>query len=734
MAEESPDYKKLFFEEKQKTRKTTLPEFLDACHVHLHSALTVQTNAIFSTKGDPSNVKKKMCPERIVEWTNFPLLQEAIWNDLQRTDFMHERHFTSLHTLKESGDNIRKRMMSSELDLNHFERQTVEDHIASIIEQMYQNSTLRKTFGIKGSVKFENHSNTLKPELEEEMENLSLDGRRRSPRLLAQSANPPESSLLPDPTATETVGARKSAHPRADQFCVYNVSSEPQDSAHNIAAFIIEYKAPHKLNLGCIYEGLDNIELKEIIHRCENEGPRDRYRRLVAAVVIQAFSYMVQAGLEYGYVCTGEAFIFLRVPEDPKTVYYFLSVPGGDVGETTGLIPDLNGANRLHQTAVGQVLAFTLRALKTPPRTQTWRANAKAQLQTWEVVYNELLDQISKDNMPSSDYRPPRQKDFLRMSPIQLRRRVASNSSLGCPMPQHEGESSGDDFGSDPDTPSRPHRQPATQLRAPSSQPAAKNSSHQGSSRGGENVQYCTQKCLRGLLEGHLLDKTCPNAGEHGKRHHRIDGPTFIQLMRQQLTESLDTDVTQTGVHGATGALFQVRLTSHGYTVAAKATSDDFVAQLSHEALIYERLRPIQGIHVPVCLGNLDLAHPYFYEGIAELTHMMFLGYGGQPIYRHINANNRASLTQQVDAAFQAIHKLGVLHRDVMPRNILWNPKSSQLTIIDFERAKMEGPRAVLGAISLNRKRKPATKVKESPDDDVFVREERRALVELRGV
>jgi hypothetical protein len=69
MAEQSPDYKKLFLEEQrrreeeqrrreeeqrrreaaeqaqdraeEKTRKTTLPEFLDACHTHLYSGLTV---------------------------------------------------------------------------------------------------------------------------------------------------------------------------------------------------------------------------------------------------------------------------------------------------------------------------------------------------------------------------------------------------------------------------------------------------------------------------------------------------------------------------------------------------------------------------------------------------------------------------------------------------------------------------------------------------------------------
>ena len=69
---------------------------------------------------------------------------------------MHERHFTSLHILKESEETICQRMMSSELDLNHFERSTVENHIALIIKQIYNSSLLRERFCLKGSVRFEN--------------------------------------------------------------------------------------------------------------------------------------------------------------------------------------------------------------------------------------------------------------------------------------------------------------------------------------------------------------------------------------------------------------------------------------------------------------------------------------------------------------------------------------------------------------------------------------------------
>ncbi len=71
-----------------------------------------------------------MRPERIFVWDDFPTRQEAIWNDLEQSTFMNQRHFTSQHTLEESGEAIRQTIISSELELNYFERQTVEDHIS----------------------------------------------------------------------------------------------------------------------------------------------------------------------------------------------------------------------------------------------------------------------------------------------------------------------------------------------------------------------------------------------------------------------------------------------------------------------------------------------------------------------------------------------------------------------------------------------------------------------------
>ncbi|KAK3363857.1 hypothetical protein B0T25DRAFT_444047, partial [Lasiosphaeria hispida] len=52
----------------------------------------------------------------------------------------------------------------------------------------------------------------------------------------------------------------------------------------------------------------------------------------------------------YGYVYTGQTFIFLHIPDDPTTIYYHVCMPNLDVEDE----------NRLHHTAVAQVIAFVV--------------------------------------------------------------------------------------------------------------------------------------------------------------------------------------------------------------------------------------------------------------------------------------------------------------------------------------------------------------------------------------
>ncbi|KAI9808834.1 MAG: hypothetical protein M1826_004058, partial [Phylliscum demangeonii] len=194
MASQLPDYKQLYLEGRQEverakeeaerakeeaerakeeaeqakraTRNTNLLEFLDGCHVCLYSSLIVQSKAL-STRGDPANATGKLRPEKIRSWEDFCQLQEMIWKDLMDSDFLLERHFSPLLVLQDLGTTFR-RTLGSEQDLHTFERCTVENQVSTVIQRLYDSPTLREKFGLKGSISFENHANTLSLEQQTE--------------------------------------------------------------------------------------------------------------------------------------------------------------------------------------------------------------------------------------------------------------------------------------------------------------------------------------------------------------------------------------------------------------------------------------------------------------------------------------------------------------------------------------------------------------------------------------
>ncbi|OAF57498.1 hypothetical protein VC83_04579 [Pseudogymnoascus destructans] len=81
---------------------------------------------------------------------------------------------------------------------------------------------------------------------------------------------------------------------------------------------------------------------------------------------------------------------------------------------------------------------------------------------------------------------------------------------------------------------------------------------------------------------------------------------------------------------------------------------------------------------------------------------MMFLSFGGLKLRSPISQ----TLADDAISGLHAIHQLGVLEGDPAARNILVHPDRPGITWIDFERAEFVHPRAVLGTLSPNRKRK----------------------------
>ncbi|KAJ5145520.1 uncharacterized protein N7515_000084 [Penicillium bovifimosum] len=615
--------------------------------------------------------------------------------------------------------------IGSDFDLYFFITRAVLIHVSDIVKKLYKDPILREAFGLKGSIQFENHVDTLCPEqefevaeqvieeeeqeIEDSLLHLDLNPRptalRRSQRLADREQSESRvTATLPPMTPLLSAISR----PDAYQFCVYNAPNEVSETSRRVAAYIQELKCPNEVTLGHIYGGLEDMDVDQVVRRKAKETKEDLLHRLIAGILTQTFDYMVRAGTKRAVFSTGEADIYLRIDEDPSTLYYHLSIPKGDVGDTTGWDSSSDSSNRLHLTAVGQALAFTLQALKLRPQSQAWRERAAISLPKWKYSVADILRTISEDDIPSSEYRPSR-PNFTQMSPIRLRQIPPEKAISSCQSSQMLASSDEDDSVS-PNTHSQSppgaeknREATTTHIRSTSGGAAGTSSSSQEKEN---NRSYCTLACL---LE-------------------------FLDLLRRQLDQTVNADCESLGIHGARGALLKVSLSSHGYTAPAKCTTAQFAKYLKHEALVYKRLLPLQGINVPLCLGIIDLAHPYSYEGICYLEHMLILGPGGQSLRRVLTPENEASMSTKTEESLSAVHRLGVLHRDAEIRNLLYNSETDNVVILDFERAEILERHPAIGFIPPMQECRRRFNLRKSKEalENAFAGEMRVALRDVR--
>ncbi|EKG09024.1 hypothetical protein MPH_14005 [Macrophomina phaseolina MS6] len=723
-------------------RRTTLTEFLEACH-QLSRAIDVVTDPKLTTQGDTTKPTGRQYPRRIIPWEDFPDQQKKIWQQLSASQSLHSNPaFPSLHQMDYVRTNLKR--ISSEDGVRKFAQDTVENVVQTLLEEVYKDEGLRKKLGLHGTVTFESHTNigpADEESVDEAMGRMSISeplfssggGRRGNGGAKGRGEGKAQRRSREVSRPAGSRPARGAQRGVADQFCIYRL-----DDGSSMPAVAIEYKAPHKLTRGEIAAGLSGeiVPDRDVIRK-DGEGFVFLSKRLLAAIVTQCFSYMVKKGLQDGYLYTGEAIVFLHIPDDPALVYYHVCIPNLDVQD--------DDEGRLHRTAVAQVFAFVLRALAAERPPSSWHDAARA-LKKWEVEYIDILktipETVRKASHDASTYKPRRWKAFPR-SPILTRSRCSpddgSRAKNGNDGSDGDDGDEGDMAGDVPPSPTprqstRSQSSAGASRRTKGTRGGTRNSSSKtkgkGKGRGGadaretesaprpriEDRPYCTHECLLGLLHGGPLDEHCPNVRSHRKKH--IKPETFLRLVRQQLARDRgrDADCKPLYIHGSRGALFKVRLSSHGYTLVAKGMEEHNAGHLQHENRMYQHVSAVQGKAVPVCVGIVDLKLPC-YSDCGVYTHMLFLSWAGRPLFKFIDQDNKAALLERAKATLGLLHGLGLLHNDAEMRNVLWDGRTGGLMWTDLERAEVRAEaraegraegraRRPLGEICPNRKRK----------------------------
>ncbi|KAJ4308780.1 hypothetical protein N0V84_011896 [Fusarium piperis] len=599
----------------EQTRPTTLDEYIAACHHLVFSKLAVETDKKLTTRGPITNPRNKWCPTHLKPWSDFLQQQRLIFGALYDTFPAQSRAFENRSFLAGLGNRISQRSIANEKTLEHFLHNSVEDPVRAIIEQLKQVEEISSAFDMGNGIIFENHPHAISDVAEE---------------VVAR-----EIPSTPPQTPHQTLDLNQL---RPDQICVYR-SNDALGTTRTMI-YVSEYKPPHKLTAPHLRLGLRAMNiLKDVVNRKTIPTSADpdalfqyHAERLTASAITQTYHYMIEGGLEYGLLTTGEAIVFLRVDwEEPETLYYHLAEPGPEVSAHP---------NHFHVcTAVGQYLAFSLMALGPPGERrihgQEERRQATLTLQVWAEDFETTLRSIPESERSASDgspgYEPINYKGVDR-SPYLLRgkrHRPGRGDQVEKETIRKDPSESSDDESAPnpPDTPSPAERR--SHGGGQGTRRSQRILARRPREGGEQDREYCTQKCLLGLVSGGFLDPVCPNVALHCRQdgcdrthactptRHPVDHAEWLRLLWKQLERSLDDGITPLGEGGARGVLFRVTLLVYGYTFVSKGTVRAFIPDLEHEAAVYDRLRPIQGVNVPVFLGAIDLRSMnkiYYYD------------------------------------------------------------------------------------------------------------------------
>ncbi|KAF3484070.1 uncharacterized protein GIQ15_03394 [Arthroderma uncinatum] len=423
-------------------------------------------------------------------------------------------------------------------------------------------------------------------------------------------------------------------------------------------------------------------------------------RQLTGAAITQTFDYMIKEGLEYGYLTTGDAFVFLRIKEeDPTTLYWHLTNPEQDAAAWC------NGSFAHSRTAISLVLSFCLMAVSSQRRSQEWRSNAFSALRTWAVDVEYVLSKIPEEErrrtpsvssyIPSSPLSSPSPNPDPNNQPRRSRRlqgSCADSDDLPNRPPSDDSE--------EEEEPGNHHEPNPTGKRfaVVMSPPRPPPSKRQRSPDREPNRRYCTQRCLVGLANKSALDLACPNIMVHQQMSHDgkhpISKERVATLLDAQLNKDRDNGCWELRRGGARGILFKMTLADYGYTFVGKGTIEKMIPHLQHEFQVYEYLSKLQGNLIPVCLGRVNLQKPFITDGLDYIVHYLLLSWAGESQDDMLPYD----LCLERRKFQKELHRYGVTHGDLRESNITWNEELSHTMLIDFDRARLDRKRPLIGS------------------------------------
>ncbi|EAS29646.3 uncharacterized protein CIMG_13217 [Coccidioides immitis RS] len=369
----------------------------------------------------------------------------------------------------------------------------------------------------------------------------------------------------------------------------------------------------------------------------------------------------------------------------------------------------------------------------------------QSRIQHWCLIYQDETILSSPQTVSTQDYTPEweSQDDYLKHSPIITRAKKAPlfHPSSPCNPPQasRSPANSSDEDTSDPTGSLSKAPQHSANVMVVVPTHSSKMSSERNSTSQIRSQPYCTQWCLLRLSKGGPLDQDCPNIADHGTDKHPISLSEFVSLLHKRLSYQdnhhygayKSTGCESLHIHGSRGALFEIILIQYGYKLVGKGFPANFTQYLQQEEAVYKHLLPIQGQHIPMCLGVLDLSQQQlFYNGIARIPHLLLLSHAGLPL--HQSDIDHEHLFRAAKESLQAIHKLRVHHCNTYTHNMFWNPENEKVIFIDFKQAEIQNLRFLFKTTSLEQRWKEQDTTKQAQTTGMLSYEMQRMCFNLK--
>ncbi|KAM3545442.1 hypothetical protein BM221_009741 [Beauveria bassiana] len=194
-------------------RDTTLQEYLRGCQELVLSKVHLVTDGYLTTKAPLNNPTRKHCPTLLVPWDDFIPAQTDVIQRIDRIFPHDERLFESLHFLEVMGNRIDACRVRDEASLVSVQQNTIEVPVRIIMSKINDFDPERYSLAVPEEVEFQTTASSLRDSTD------TRDTTKRDEKLRT--------------------------------ICAFRNSAHQKD-----IAFIIEYKAIHKLHTAHFEQGL----------------------------------------------------------------------------------------------------------------------------------------------------------------------------------------------------------------------------------------------------------------------------------------------------------------------------------------------------------------------------------------------------------------------------------------------------------------------------------------------